>query len=169
MLITKRGDLRQMGDAQYLMRFADAPQFFADNLAGAPAHADINFIEHQRWHSIHAGQNGFHRQQQPRRFATRRDPRQRFEWFARVWAEKKLNRVYARAIKRHRLRVVAQAHATRVGTLRQLDIKLNVRHRQIAHRRLNSPCHFITSDTAFGAQFTSGQANFIQQQPFLRG
>src|SRR5579885_2087016 len=93
--ITKGGNLRQVSDANHLMVGSQIPQFFPNNLTTAPTDATVNLIENQGWRRVGCRQDGFQRQHQPRRFATRRDFAQRLKWLARIGCNQKLHPINA--------------------------------------------------------------------------
>ena len=47
MLIGEGGDLRQVGDAEDLLRAAEGFELLADGLGGAASDADVDFVEDQ--------------------------------------------------------------------------------------------------------------------------
>src|SRR5579885_327054 len=50
--VAERGDLRQVGDAEHLMRLPQLPELLADHLAAAPADTCVNFIEYEDGHGV---------------------------------------------------------------------------------------------------------------------
>ena len=74
-----RGDLRRMGDEQYLRVARKTLQPFAHGIGDRAAHAAIDFVEHERGRRTGTGERNFERQRKAREFAARGDLDQRAE------------------------------------------------------------------------------------------
>ena len=90
------GDLRQMGDAEYLAIPCDIRHFLRDYLGCAPGNAGVDFVKYHRRNLALPGGKGFDRQHDAGKLAAGSGLRQRLEGLSPVGGDQENRLIHPR-------------------------------------------------------------------------
>src|SRR5688500_10461602 len=94
-LVTERGNLRQVGDAEDLAAGREGVQPGADDVRDCPADAGVDFVEDEGLAGDVGRGEGLHRQHHPRQLAARGDPPEGPQVLADVWRQQEVEAIRA--------------------------------------------------------------------------
>ena len=95
MAVCKGGNLRQMRNANHLMRLGERFKLDADFLRRTTADARVNFVKYQCADIIFFRKYAFNRQHDAGKFTARSNFRKRFWRFPGICRQQKFNVIYA--------------------------------------------------------------------------
>ncbi len=142
MQITKGSQLRKMRDDHHLVGAPQAPKFFPDRPADAPADALIYLVEDQGGDLVGACQHVLQGQHQARGLAARGDFYQRLEAFPGVGLHQELDLIQATPVEGNP-RAVRQRQAFWVGPGLEIDRETGGGHVQVVQFGLDGLAHFF--------------------------
>ena len=119
------------------------PQLLADDVAAAPADADVDLVEDERGHLVGRGEDGLERQHDARRLAAGGDPGQRLERLAGVGRDQELHAVDAGRVEGVAARSPISASLTitpsPAGVLVDGHLEAHVAHVEVGQLLLQPP------------------------------